>query len=484
VFGAWTGQASASDPTKGQAGASGPAASPQATCPPDGQCFADVPAGNPFYEFANRLYQQDIVTGYACGGANEPCDAESRPYYRPANTVTRQQMSKFVDQARSMPGINIETGTDTEPLRSSTSATNGTGVRGESSSGYGVLGTSGSASGVRGFSDSGYGVFGQSASSSGVRGLSSDDSGVYGNSTNGVGVQGFSASNYGVLGESTSASGVRGYSTSGYGVFGQSTSASGVRGLSSSGYGVYGNSTNGTGVFGTGNFGVSGESSTGNGVYGNSTSGRGMYGRSTSGTGVRGESTSGSGVTGFSDSSYGVYGFSTSSYAGYFVGDINVTGSCTGCAGPTKIDHPLDPENKYLYHSSVESPDMKNVYDGVVTLDANGEAEVVMPEWFEALNQEFRYQLTTIGGFAPVYIAEEISGNRFKIAGGSAGMKVSWQVTGIRHDPYAEAHQVSVEEDKPADERGKYLHPTEWGQPESKGIDYEEQRRMQAVMKP
>ena len=86
-----------------------------------------------------------------------------------------------------------------------------------------------------------------------------------------------------------------------------------------------------------------------------------------------------------------------------------------------------------------------------------------MPEWFEALNREFRYQLTCIGGFAQVYIAEEIEGNQFKIAGGRLGLKVSWQVTGVRQDPFAEAHRVQVEVDKPEDEIGTYLHPEEWG---------------------
>jgi hypothetical protein len=40
---------------------------------------------------------------------------------------------------------------------------------------------------------------------------------------------------------------------------------------------------------------------------------------------------------------------------------------------------------------------MKNLYDGVVRLDGNGEAAVELPQWFDALNQEFRYQLTAIG---------------------------------------------------------------------------------------
>jgi hypothetical protein len=103
---------------------------------------------------------------------------------------------------------------------------------------------------------------------------------------------------------------------------------------------------------------------------------------------------------------------------------------------------------------------------------------VELPEWFEALNggaehrSEYRYQLTCIGGYAPVYIAQKIEHNRFQIAGGTPGLEVSWQVTGIRHDPYAEAHRIPVEEDKPADELGTYRHPELYGQPEELGVDY------------
>jgi len=123
-------------------------------------------------------------------------------------------------------------------------------------------------------------------------------------------------------------------------------------------------------------------------------------------------------------------------------------------AGSFRIDHPLDPANKYLSHSFVESPDMMNIYNGVVLLDSRGRAEVKLPNYFEALNQDFRYQLTSIGTFAPVYVAQKIKGNSFRIAGGKPGMEVSWQVTGIRHDAYANAHRIVVEEDKPAKEKG------------------------------
>jgi hypothetical protein len=124
-----------------------------------------------------------------------------------------------------------------------------------------------------------------------------------------------------------------------------------------------------------------------------------------------------------------------------------------------KIDDPLDPANKYLYHTSIESPDMMNIYNGTVVLDEGGEAAVKLPDYFEALNRDFRYQLTCIGGFAPVYIAQEIVNNTFRIAGGAPGLKVSWQVTGVRHDAYAEAHRSPVEVEKPPTEKGHYLHP-------------------------
>ncbi len=158
-------------------------------------------------------------------------------------------------------------------------------------------------------------------------------------------------------------------------------------------------------------------------------------------------------------------------YAGNFYGNVRVYGTLSKSSGSFEIDHPLDPENKYLYHSFVESPDMMNVYNGNIILDNNGEAVVQLPLYFEALNMEFRYQLTCIGGYAPVYISEEISDNRFKISGGNIGLKVSWQVTGIRHDPYAEQNRIKVEVDKPADEKGTYLHYKEYKQPIEKSTE-------------
>ena len=139
-------------------------------------------------------------------------------------------------------------------------------------------------------------------------------------------------------------------------------------------------------------------------------------------------------------------------------GGLQVFGTLTANAKNFKIDHPLDPLNKTLTYTSVESPDMKNIYDGNITTNAEGEAIVTMPAYFEALNKDFRYQLTVIGTFAQAIVAEEITGNTFKIKTDKPNVKVSWQVTGIRHDKFAEDKQTQVEQEKSAADKGKCLY--------------------------
>jgi hypothetical protein len=258
---------------------------------------------------------------------------------------------------------------------------------------------------------------------------------------------------------------------------------------------------------------VDGASSTA--VYGTSTGGVGLFGQSTSSDGVYGYSSSGSGVDGRSGSLIGVYGLSYSTfsagvygtspyigvegistgtdanrqavrgdnagsatgYAGLFYGNTWVVGTLTKNGGSFKIDHPLDPANKYLSHSFVESPEMMNIYNGNVVTDAKGYATITLPVWFEALNKEFRYQLTVIDGadsdqFVLAKVVKEIKGNQFTIRSSQPEVKVSWQVTGIRQDEWANAHRIVVEEEKPADQRGKYLTPEVHGQPKEMGIHY------------
>jgi hypothetical protein len=235
----------------------------------------------------------------------------------------------------------------------------------------------------------------------------------------------------------------------------------------------------------------------------------GIYANNPGGDAVRGESTSSSGIGVQGDSSgghWGVQGTSGISSAGaigvYGVARVGVQGDATapgtiGVLGRTtivqpgaiagrfdgdlevvgggnknfRIDHPLDPENRYLLHTCVESSEMKNVYDGVAHLDEDGSAWVELPEWFEALNGNFRYQLTAVGGSGPdLHVAEEVSENRFKIAGGEEKMKVCWQLTGSRKDRAATAYPFEVEQEKSEEERGCYLDPSLYDAPEAQRI--------------
>jgi hypothetical protein len=244
----------------------------------------------------------------------------------------------------------------------------------------------------------------------------------------------------------------------GFGVVGTGGNSTGIRG----GIGVAGNG--GLGVSGVkGGIGVNGDggdSDTGNGgngvvAVGGSGNGAGKSG----GFGI--EATGGDGLNG-----------ATPGLAGRFNGGVQVTGTLSKGGGSFKIDHPLDPENKYLYHSFVEAPDMMNIYNGNITTDENGEAVVLLPDYFQALNRDFRYQLTVIGTFAQAIVAEKIKSNRLVIRTSSPNVEVSWQVTGIRQDAFANKNRITVEEAKPDIERGFYLHPEAFNQPEEKSIQW------------
>ena len=150
-------------------------------------------------------------------------------------------------------------------------------------------------------------------------------------------------------------------------------------------------------------------------------------------------------------------------YAGEFKGDVVVFGNIYKSGGSFKIDDPEDPANKYLSHSFVESPDMMNIYNGNVVTDSNGDAAVQLPSWFESLNRDFRYQLTPIGQFAQAMVASEIVNGRFTVKTDKPNVKISWQVTGVRQDAWANAHRIPVEQAKSDAEKGHYLHPELYG---------------------
>ena len=176
-----------------------------------------------------------------------------------------------------------------------------------------------------------------------------------------------------------------------------------------------------------------------------------------------------------------------------FSGELWVNGNLTVSAGSFtvrgtgtkdfKIDHPLDPENKYLVHAAIESSEVLNVYSGNVTTNERGEAMVTLPEWFEALNKDFRYQLTVLGTFAQAIVAEKVKQNRFRIRTSAPKVEVSWQVTGVRSDAGMQKHPFKAVEIKPESERGTYLDPGAYNQPEERGVEWARNPAMMRRMK-
>jgi hypothetical protein len=271
-------------------------------------------------------------------------------------------------------------------------------------------------------------------------------------------------------------------------IYGHHTAASGTT------YGVYGQSDSdiGRGVYGQSNgpYGI--------GVYGlaTATSGLayGVLGRSVSinGVGVVGLAYVSTGAAwgvfggslSFSSTAVGVYGQERSGGAGHAVyaeGSLAASGTKS-----FQIDHPLRPETHYLNHFCTEGAEPLNAYSGVVILDTKGEAWVQLPAYFEAINRDPRYTLTPIGAAMPnLHVAVEIRGNRFKIAGGVPGRKVSWRVEAIRNDLYVQRYGYLTEQEKEDEIKGKYLQPELYGQPKERGIhDRPEPERPSEVEKP
>jgi hypothetical protein len=149
-------------------------------------------------------------------------------------------------------------------------------------------------------------------------------------------------------------------------------------------------------------------------------------------------------------------------------GDFTVVG-----AKAFTMDHPLDPTNKTLMHAAAESNEVINFYSGNVTTDATGKAMVSLPDYFEAINKDFRYQLTVIGGtFAQAIISKEVSNNKFEIATNQPNVKVSWEVKGVRNDAHMRKFPFVAVEEKSAAQKGKYIDPAAYNQPESKRVSY------------
>jgi hypothetical protein len=326
-----------------------------------------------------------------------------------------------------------------------------------------------------------WGVAGSSTGNAvGVEGetLSSGGSGVYGTADSTTG------SANGVFGVTASPSGTGVVGFGGTGVEGQSTLCCQGPGGSFFGFTASsGSSVSGTdGVDATGGDGdlTAAYSFGGAGVHG--VGGKGVYFPGLGGDGPGGWFQGGNSA-GSGDGIDAYPGVANSSFAGYFYGDILVTGTISAGTKDFKIDHPLDPANKYLVHASVESSEMMNVYSGNITTDATGEATVQLPEWFEALNTDFRYQLTVIGQFAQAIVGHKIDNNQFRIRTNAPSVEVSWQITGVRQDAFAKTHPLVVEEKKEARLQGFYIHPELYGAPQEKQIEWARHPLMMKQMK-
>jgi hypothetical protein len=374
------------------------------------------------------------------------------------------------------------------------------GVWGDSSTGGGVFGTSGTLpantsipidppAGVEGHGVDGPGVVGRSLNDSGVVGESQGSQGMLARSGISSGLLGVTFSpddgSHGVFGVSTvGGNGVTGFVGSATGAIGSSVRGIGVNGTTGTGAaGVLGQSF-GDGSGGAAGPAVRGESDVAVGVsaisgstdatvgvtFGEGYGHNGLHFSTQGGGGVLGVSVLGNGVEGFTFSSIrnnpdvaAVRGQSANGFAGLFLGTVRVTGALQKAGGGFMIDHPTDPANKYLSHSFVESPEMLNVYSGTVTTNRGGMARVKLPAYFEALNSDFRYQLTVIGKFARAMVSQEIKNNEFVIQTDPGQVKVCWQVTGVRKDAWAKANRIEAEAQKPKAERGRYLHPELFG---------------------
>jgi len=350
---------------------------------------------------------------------------------------------------------------------------------------YGLLtntAPSANAAAIRGLNSStngwGFGLWGQQNGSG---------TGVYGSTPSGTGVYGLHS------GTSGTAAGVKGATSS------TTLPAAGVLGSGNNAYGVMGQS--GT-SFVAGTAGQSGASFAPGVVGCGDTGGTSnflndcLYYIGYPGGGIGGlfvgaahDYANGYGVEAIGRGASGVGIDASGATAGAFhgnvtmSGDLSVAGTITAGTKDFKIDDPLDPAHKYLVHTSVESSAMMDIYTGNVTTDAKGFATVRLPEWFQALNRSFRYQLTILG-HAPwdtqARVWNEIAHNRFTIRTNHPNIRVSWQVTGVRHDRYAHANRTQVVVPKARADQGKYLHPELYGKPASDAI-YAPQRLNRGV---
>jgi len=324
-----------------------------------------------------------------------------------------------------------------------------------------------------------YGVYGSAEQTTGVTSGVLGES--YSNSDNATGIFGASygtEATYGVWGQTSTkqglSSGVLGVavetttSNATFGVRGQTFSnqsgSAGVQGVAQSGAtaGVIGANSSETSLS-QGVLGISVSQGVAGGTY-YGVMGLGRKACDAIGVGVYGEG-----------STYGILGRAVGCppqgnnlvYSIFGQGNIGASGVKT-----FHIDHPSDPSNKYLNHAAIESNEAMNLYSGNITTDANGEATVTLPTYVQQINKDFRYSLTSMGQLANAVILKKLENNRFVIKTDKPNVEVSWLLTAQRNDPYMQKYPFQAEVEKPSTDKGKYLHPELYNQPDNKGIFY------------
>ncbi len=190
------------------------------------------------------------------------------------------------------------------------------------------------------------------------------------------------------------------------------------------------------------------------------------------------------GVSGASNpaAGWGIGVLGTGGWYGVFsIGNSGATG-----VKSFTIDHPDDPEHKILRHFSIESNEVLNIYRGTEIFNENGNATVILPEYYHSINKNASYQLTPIGASMPnVFIEKEIENGQFIISGGIPNKKVSWTVTAERNDPYLKQNpeQRKVIIEKTRSRKGKYLTPELYNQPKEKGMFYKDRNSKPSKIK-
>lgn len=193
------------------------------------------------------------------------------------------------------------------------------------------------------------------------------------------------------------------------------------------------------------------------------------------GTGLISSSLTGNGISGIAttNTKVGILASAPSGGPGHAIfaqGTFAATGTKS-----LMIDHPDDPEGKYLLQFCAEGDTPQLQYRGMVKLDSSGSAIVQLPDYFEKINRDPIYQLTAVGASMPnLYVSEKVKNNRFRIAGGKSGAEVSWVVIGIRNDKFVQKYGAQTVREKPSENQGTYLMPELYGQPRQKAQTYSE----------